>query len=230
MSSSITSNSCHYQNSHYHSHSNHNRSHHHHYKQGGSLQDLFETGLRESQLDCDQSFGGTIGGNQRTRRQNHNSRQKKYSSSVSSRQREGGSLPSNVNVTHQLTTGSGVVGHDLGFMQQQQEVSSTTGKTLKKEQNRNATKASNAGNAVGEVKDNITINTAATTVGNCGAGDSTLSTSSSENTTTASPHSAGTFAASSGDFIIDMGEPMMDIQQQQKILQSKGQDSTKVSY
>lgn len=54
--------------------------------QGGSLQDLVETVKQDQLLESD----GT-----HSRRQ-HNSRQKKYSS-VSTRQREGGSLPSNVN-------------------------------------------------------------------------------------------------------------------------------------
>lgn len=62
-------------------------------KQGGSLQDLVEA-VRNDSLDCDYNYGG-----QRNRRHNHNSRPKKYSS-VSSRQREGGSLPSNVNVSN----------------------------------------------------------------------------------------------------------------------------------
>lgn len=57
--------------------------------QGGSLQDLVETVKQDQLLESD----GLIGSH--SRRQ-HNSRQKKYSS-VSTRQREGGSLPSNVN-------------------------------------------------------------------------------------------------------------------------------------
>lgn len=60
---------------------------------GGSLQDLVEA-VRNDSLDCDYNYSGT-----RNRRHNHNSRPKKYSS-VSSRQREGGSLPSNVNVSN----------------------------------------------------------------------------------------------------------------------------------
>lgn len=59
--------------------------------QGGSLQDLVETVHQEHLLETD--FIGQSRG-----RHHHNSRQKKYSS-VSSRQREGGSLPSNVNVS-----------------------------------------------------------------------------------------------------------------------------------
>lgn len=59
--------------------------------QGGSLQDLVETVHQEHLLESD--FVGQTRG-----RHHHNSRQKKYSS-VSSRQREGGSLPSNVNVS-----------------------------------------------------------------------------------------------------------------------------------
>lgn len=59
------------------------------HKHGGSLQDLAEVAKN---IDSDYSCG--------TRnRRNHNSRTKKYSS-VSSRQREGGSLPSNVNVSN----------------------------------------------------------------------------------------------------------------------------------
>lgn len=212
LSSSITSSSYHhYQNPHYHSHShNHNRSHHHH-KQGGSLQDLLEIGLHETQLDCEQTFGG--GGNQRTRRQNHNSRQKKFSS-VSSRQREGGSLPSNVNVTHQIS-GSG---NELGFMQQ--EVSSSncsTSKVSKKEHRRNAAKAAAvAGTPSVDNKDGTPIST---------SGDTTTTLAPGESTSTGT--NAASFVAGGGDFIIDMGEPIIDIQQQQKILQSKGQDSTK---
>lgn len=57
--------------------------------QGGSLQDLVEAVHHEHMLDSDFAIGGQT-------RRHHNSRQKKYSS-VSSRQREGGSLPSNVN-------------------------------------------------------------------------------------------------------------------------------------
>ena len=217
LSNSITSNSYHhYQNTHYHSHNqNHNRSHHHH-KQGGSLQDLFEIGLHESQLDCDQTFGIGISGNQRTRRQNHNSRQKKYSSSVSSRQREGGSLPSNVNVTI----------NDIGFMQHEsgcglnigetQTISLNSGKGNKKEQRRNATKAASVStSSTGSTetqKDNNTIN---------GAGECVTI---SDNTTVTS-NTNSSYTDSGGDFIIDMGEPMMDIQQQQKILQTKGQDA-----
>ncbi|KAM7349222.1 twenty-four isoform 1-T4 [Cochliomyia hominivorax] len=225
LSSSITSNNYHHyqQSPHYNSHShNHNRSHHHH-KQGGSLQDLFEIGLHESQLDCDQTFGIGISGNQRTRRQNHNSRQKKYSSSVSSRQREGGSLPSNVNVTHQLGVGvSGGVVNDLSSMQQ--ESSTVTGvtsgtltstnisKTNKKEQRRNASKVpSTAMSSSTELKE---LNTP-----NC-VGESVTC---SENKTTST--NSTTYTASGGDFIIDMDEPIIDIQQQRKILQCKGQDA-----
>ncbi len=54
--------------------------------QGGSLQDLVETVKQDQLLESDGSHS----------RRQHNSRQKKYSS-VSTRQREGGSLPSNVN-------------------------------------------------------------------------------------------------------------------------------------
>uniref|UniRef100_A0A1I8Q9A4 Uncharacterized protein n=1 Tax=Stomoxys calcitrans TaxID=35570 RepID=A0A1I8Q9A4_STOCA len=233
LSSSITSNSYHhYPNSHYHSHSNsHNRSHHH--KQGGSLQDLFEIGLHESQLDCDQVCGSGIGGNQRTKRQNHNSRQKKYSSSVSSRQREGGSLPSNVNATHQLSgIGVGSVGHELAFMLQ--EGTTASGKSLKKEQKRQTGKpsvtttiATAAAASTPETKEatNIVVGVG----GGVASGFVDASppvAKASENTTSVNT-GGGSFPTSGGDFIIDMGEPMMDIQQQQKILQSKGQDSTK---
>lgn len=179
------------------------------------MQDLLEIGLHESQLDCDQAIGIGISGNQRTRRQNHNSRQKKYSSSVSSRQREGGSLPSNVNVTHQLGVSGGIV-NDLSLMHQEGSAatsvipgtlsSTNIGKANKKEQRRNASKASST---TTEVKE---LNTSC--VGE--------STSTIENKGTAT-NSA--YTASGGDFIIEMGEPMMDIQQQQKILQCKGQDA-----
>lgn len=182
------------------------------------MQDLLEIGLHESQLDCDQAIGIGISGNQRTRRQNHNSRQKKYSSSVSSRQREGGSLPSNVNVTHQLNVGvSGGVVNDLSSMQQEGSAtasvtpgtltSTNIGKANKKEQRRNASKASST---AAEVKELNTTNS---------VGESAANT---ENKGTAT---SSAYTASGGDFIIDMGEPMMDIQQQQKILQCKGQDA-----
>lgn len=186
------------------------------------MQDLFEIGLHESQLDCDQNFGSGIAGNQRTRRQNHNSRQKKYSSSVSSRQREGGSLPSNVNVTHQLSV-SGVA-NELGLMQQEAGVGGTSatniGKASKKEQRRNAaSKAAPSASSVAATETNEKIST-----NNAGE----LAT---ESDNTAATNTSSTLTASGGgDFIIDMGEPMMDIQQQQKILQCKGQDSaTQVS-
>lgn len=55
----------------------------------GSLQDLFEAVRNDPHLDTDLSLSGHA-------RRHHNSRQKKYSS-VSTRAREGGSLPSNVN-------------------------------------------------------------------------------------------------------------------------------------
>ncbi|KAJ6635666.1 hypothetical protein Bhyg_14252 [Pseudolycoriella hygida] len=57
--------------------------------QGGSLQDLVETVKLDQLLESDGLIGNLA-------RRQHNSRQKKYSS-VSTRQREGGSLPSNVN-------------------------------------------------------------------------------------------------------------------------------------
>lgn len=56
--------------------------------QGRSLQDLVEAVRMEHLVEAEQAARGG--------RHHHNSRQKKYSS-VSSRQREGGSLPSNVN-------------------------------------------------------------------------------------------------------------------------------------
>lgn len=185
------------------------------------MQDLFEIGLHESPLDCDQTFGIGISGNQRTRRQNHNSRQKKYSSSVSSRQREGGSLPSNVNVTHQLSIGGSVgVANDISLLQQD----TNTIKASKKEQRRNAVAAaaaaatkSTTSTAVvcADVKENYTN----TTVGE------TVATNKTTTTTTTHP----TYTAS-GDFIIEMGDPILDIQQQQKILHCKGQDAaTQVS-
>lgn len=65
-----------------------------HRQQGGSLQDLVESVNNENLLDSAYSLNGP------TRRiSQQNSRYRKYSSSVSSRQREGGSLPCNVNVS-----------------------------------------------------------------------------------------------------------------------------------
>lgn len=68
-----------------------NRGSSRHHTQGGSLQDLVEAVNNE--LD-----GDFLVGSQSKRLHQHSSRHKKYSS-VSSRQREGGSLPSNVNVS-----------------------------------------------------------------------------------------------------------------------------------
>lgn len=65
-----------------------NRRHQH--TQGGSLQDLVDS-VNSEHLDGDYTLSG------QTRRHHQHSRHAKYSSSVSSRQREGGSLPSNVN-------------------------------------------------------------------------------------------------------------------------------------
>ncbi|XP_037918446.1 putative uncharacterized protein DDB_G0282133 isoform X2 [Hermetia illucens] len=59
---------------------------------GGSLQDLKESGAHDM-LDNDYTYGKS------NRRHHHNSRTQKYSL-VSTRQREGGSLPSNVNVSN----------------------------------------------------------------------------------------------------------------------------------
>lgn len=64
-----------------------------HHTHGGSLQDLVESVNNEQLLDSDYLMIG-----RQRRLQPSNSRYKKYSS-VSSRQREGGSLPSNVNVS-----------------------------------------------------------------------------------------------------------------------------------
>lgn len=215
------------------------------------MQDLFEIGLHESLLDCDQVLGGGgIGGNPRTRRQNHNSRQKKYSSSVSSRQREGGSLPSNVNVTHQLSGGVGAgVGHDLAFMQQEgTSTAVASGKAGKKEKKLNLAKAVSVATSSETKEFSNTNNTLATTATASSPEDTTTifdsptkltienTTTKSDTTSSATAAAAAatapapadwTFAASGGDFIIDMDEPMMDIQQQQKILQSKGPDSAK---
>lgn len=58
---------------------------------GGSLQDLVDSVNKEQLLDCDYILGS------QARRHQQNSRYTKNSSSVSSRQREGGSLPNNVN-------------------------------------------------------------------------------------------------------------------------------------
>lgn len=58
---------------------------------GGSLQDLVDSANNEQLLDCDYLLGP------QSRRHQQHSRYTKNSSSVSSRQREGGSLPNNVN-------------------------------------------------------------------------------------------------------------------------------------
>lgn len=67
---------------------------HHTHTQGGSLQDLVEAVNNEHLFDSEFLLAG-----QSKRMHQHNSRHKKNHSSVSSRQREGGSLPSNVNVS-----------------------------------------------------------------------------------------------------------------------------------
>lgn len=67
---------------------------HHTHTQGGSLQDLVEAVNNEHLFDSEFLLTG-----QSKRLLQHNSRHKKNHSSVSSRQREGGSLPSNVNVS-----------------------------------------------------------------------------------------------------------------------------------
>lgn len=79
-----------------------NRRHQH--TQGGSLQDLVDS-VNSEELGGDYLLSGPTG-----RRSHHqqNSRHNttKYSSSVSSRQREGGSLPSNVNVSSSYSPAS----------------------------------------------------------------------------------------------------------------------------
>uniref|UniRef100_A0A1A9WFX3 Uncharacterized protein n=1 Tax=Glossina brevipalpis TaxID=37001 RepID=A0A1A9WFX3_9MUSC len=251
LSTSITSNSYYNYNQqnahHHHLHSSHNSQHqqhrshhhhhhhHHHHKQGGSLQDLFN----ETQLDCDQTFGNSsVSGSQRTRRQNHNSRQKKYSSSVSSRQREGGSLPSNVNVTHQLGLCGNLTTNELGFMHDvAAAVATTTLKSSKKEQRRNA-KAAAAAASVTPMEANKEMATATTPLLSTNNSNNnnnnnsnitevlTLSNGGDNNNASIASTSASILAiTSAGDCVIEMGEPMMDIQQQHRILQSKGQDA-----
>lgn len=63
------------------------------HQQGGSLQDLFEAANNEQSMDSDFSLTS------QSKQHQLGSRHKKINSSVSSRQREGGSLPSNVNVS-----------------------------------------------------------------------------------------------------------------------------------
>lgn len=65
----------------------------HFHPHGGSLQDLVEAVNNEQLLDSDYLLAG------QNKRHHLHSRHKKNNSSVSSRQREGGSLPSNVNVS-----------------------------------------------------------------------------------------------------------------------------------
>ncbi|XP_037900349.1 putative uncharacterized protein DDB_G0293878 isoform X3 [Glossina fuscipes] len=242
LSTSITSNSYYnynQQNAHHHHSHSHNSQHqphrshhhHHHHKQGGSLQDL----VNETQLDCDQAFGNnSVSGSQRTRRQNHNSRQKKYSSSVSSRQREGGSLPSNVNVTHQLGLCGNLTTNELSFMHDvAAAVATTTLKSSKKEQRRNA-KAAAAAGGVTPMEANKEMPTATTpllsTNNNSNISEVLTSTGGDNNATVASTSGSILAITSAGDCVIEMGEPMMDIQQQHRILQSKGQDVATQTY
>lgn len=85
---------------HRHHHRSNQRHHHSTTQRSGSLQDLVEAVHNE--LDSDYTIGGGGGGSSMQQRRHaaaHNSgrHQKKYSSSVSSRPKEGGSLPTNVN-------------------------------------------------------------------------------------------------------------------------------------
>lgn len=85
---------------HRHHHRSNQRHHHSTTQRSGSLQDLVEAVHNE--LDSDYTIGGVGGGSSMQQRRHaaaHNSgrHQKKYSSSVSSRPKEGGSLPTNVN-------------------------------------------------------------------------------------------------------------------------------------
>lgn len=202
---------------------------------GGSLQNLI--GI-DSQSDC-------FAGNQRTRRQNLNSRQKKYSSSVSSRQREGGSLPSNVNVvTHQLCS-LGIVS-DISLTAAVTAAVADAGKSCKKEQRRKVSQqqpqlvdSTTAAAAVKDIASNSSTNSCLATRSNTNSIDSNAGchTLAGDSSAAGSYNSSVTLTnvnkpvgGSGGDCIIDICEPMMDIQQQQKILQSKGQDAaTQVS-
>ncbi|XP_053952048.1 serine-rich adhesin for platelets isoform X1 [Anastrepha ludens] len=201
----------------------------HQQKQGGSLQDLL-------QLPSDY------------RRQNHTSRHKK-NSSVSSRQREGGSLPSNVNVANCL----------LNSFEQQASVYAD--KRVRRAfllGVETATVALNNNNTlVGVVGGNNVVSGQSTNSSGSGSTNSaslcskesgnsvgasvtSVSGGSGSMATTASGHSVGGTMAtgagivnttvknansisSSGDYIINIGD-MMDIQQQQQILPSKAQD------
>ncbi|XP_017492415.1 PREDICTED: uncharacterized protein LOC108380516 [Rhagoletis zephyria] len=205
----------------------------HQQKQGGSLQDLL-------QLPPDY------------RRQNHTSRHKK-NSSVSSRQREGGSLPSNVNVANCL----------LSSFEQQASVYADKRvrraillgvETATVALNSNNTLVgvvggpSGGNNATGGLSTNSSGSGSTNSTSLCnkeggnsiGASVTSVSGGSGNMATTASGHSVGSTMATgagigntglkntnpksgSGDYIINIGD-MIDIQQQQQILPSKAQD------
>lgn len=116
---------------------------------GGSLQDLVEAVNTEHLLDGEFSLSGLS-----KRMNQHNSRHKKYSS-VSSRQREGGSLPSNVNVS---------ISYKEPFLNEYNKAP----KTQKNERNvgasggslgsrQNSVGSGREENAVGEMKRNHTV-------------------------------------------------------------------------
>ncbi|XP_067635913.1 serine-rich adhesin for platelets-like isoform X2 [Eurosta solidaginis] len=213
-----------------HRHHPHSQSRHQQ-KQGGSLQDLL-------QLPSD------------FRRQNHTSRHKK-NSSVSSRQREGGSLPSNVNVANCL----------LNSFEQQASVYARRAFLLGVESGTVTLNSGNnsaligvCGGASGVINassggpatiSSCSTNSNSTSLCNKESGNSVGANVSSlggggNMATTASGHNVGsTMAAgagivnaaintansikSTGDYIINIGD-MIDIQQQQQILPSKAQD------
>ncbi|XP_037935320.1 probable WRKY transcription factor protein 1 [Teleopsis dalmanni] len=160
------------------------------HKQGGSLQDLVE-----STSDCDYSAGG-----QRHRRSNHYSRQKKFSS-VSSRQREGGSLPSNVNVANS--------GGLLGTLEQPAFMKELRASASLKQQRRN-TKTNTAKETE---KDNV-------------AGTTATGTTKNSNDSVGSSGTNIINKLNPNDTIININEPIEDIQQQQQVLLSDGNEIT----
>lgn len=192
------------------------------------MQDIVDAVRNDSLLDCDYNCG--VGG-QRNRRHNHNSRQKKYSS-VSSRQREGGSLPSNVNVTYCGATNflSALDQQPVttpAFIHEVKNSNSSSNQSSKQQQRRN--KAVTSSSATVE-KDLDTYPLAAAAAAAVAAGGLIVGSGDSA-AAAASPlcgvsgTTTNCAAATSGDCVIEMDEPMMDIQQQQQILQSKGQDA-----
>lgn len=184
------------------------------------MQDLVNAVGNESFLDSDYGFSSS--GVRNRNRHNHNSR-KKYSS-VSSRQREGGSLPSNVNVTNYGALLNSTKDHPSTF------ISEPTGASAK-QQRRKAN--ANTNTVTVNEKDTTLVNASGSVVSSAIVNNNSCSAESgaaAAATAVAAAALIGGGAAvanscssstnSSGDCVIEI--PQIEIhQQQQQILKSK---------